>query len=67
MVQGVRFCGAVNYDVPTEKISVCKWKGAARYFHVMAGDFTAENAAWAYPQPTKEFDRSTTMWLSMRI
>ena len=42
--------------IPTERISICEWKGAARYFHVMAGDFTAENAAWAYPQPTKEFE-----------
>jgi len=42
--------------IPTDRISVCEWKGAARYFHVMSGDFTTENAAWAYPQPTKEFE-----------
>jgi len=42
--------------VPTERISICEWKGAARYFHVMAGDFTAENAAWTYSQPTKAFE-----------
>jgi len=42
--------------LPTDRISICEWKGGARYFHVMANGFTAENAAWAYPKPTKEFE-----------
>lgn len=42
--------------IPTERMSVCEWKGAARYFHLKVGDFTAENAAWAYPHPTKAFE-----------
>ncbi len=41
--------------VPTDRISICEWKGAARYFHVYVNDFTAENAAWGYPQATAEF------------
>lgn len=41
--------------IPTDRISICEWKGAARYSHVMAGDFSVENAAWSYPEPTLEF------------
>jgi uncharacterized protein (DUF427 family) len=42
--------------LPTDRTTFCEWKGVARYFHVMFGDFTAENAAWAYHRPTAGFD-----------
>jgi uncharacterized protein (DUF427 family) len=35
--------------------SVCEWKGAARYFDVIAGAREALRAAWAYPHPTGAF------------
>lgn len=42
--------------IPTSRTSFCEWKGVARYFHVMVGDFTAENAAWSYDRPTPRFE-----------
>jgi len=35
--------------------SFCEWKGAARYFDVIAGGKTAHKAAWSYPAPTARF------------
>ncbi|SDL50925.1 DUF427 domain-containing protein [Aliiruegeria lutimaris] len=35
--------------------SVCEWKGAARYFDVIAGRQTAPRAAWCYTRPTRRF------------
>lgn len=33
----------------------CEWKGAARYFDVIAGDGVAASAAWTYPNPDATF------------
>ncbi len=35
--------------------SFCEWKGAARYFDVIAGEVTAARAAWRYDAPTARF------------
>jgi uncharacterized protein (DUF427 family) len=35
--------------------SYCEWKGAATYWTVTAGEQTAENAAWSYEQPSRNF------------
>ncbi|TGD43960.1 DUF427 domain-containing protein [Pseudotabrizicola sediminis] len=40
---------------PAQGSSYCEWKGAARYFDVLAGSATAQRAAWAYDQPTARF------------
>ncbi|WP_019955699.1 DUF427 domain-containing protein [Yoonia vestfoldensis] len=40
---------------PAAGSSFCEWKGAARYFDVVAGDTTALRAAWAYATPTARF------------
>lgn len=36
---------------PSDKASVCPYKGAATYWHVRAGDRLLENAAWSYDIP----------------
>lgn len=41
--------------VPTERRSVCEWKGAARYWTVRVGEREAVDAAWSYPEPTPDF------------
>ncbi len=41
--------------IPSQKGSVCEWKGAAEYFSVQAGGVIARNAAWGYPDPTPAF------------
>ena len=35
--------------------STCEWKGAAQSFHVRAGDRTAVDAVWSYPEPFAEY------------
>lgn len=35
--------------------SLCEWKGLAQYYDVVVGSRVAEQAAWAYPQPTPAF------------
>jgi len=39
---------------PSDHSTHCPWKGDARYWTVAAGDRTAENAAWAYPDPVED-------------
>lgn len=39
----------------TGRTSMCEWKGRARYYTVEAGGKRAEQAAWAYPDPTDRF------------
>lgn len=56
---------APTYYLPPEDIratlrpvggtSFCEWKGAARYFDVIAGAATAPRAAWSYDRPTAGF------------
>ncbi|MGF1461937.1 MAG: DUF427 domain-containing protein [Maricaulaceae bacterium] len=43
----------VDPDVlrPTDRWTVCEWKGLARYWDVVVGKRTAAEAAWAYPDP----------------
>jgi uncharacterized protein (DUF427 family) len=46
---------AAGVLVPAGGGSLCEWKGAARYFDVVAGGRRAARAAWAYPAPTPAF------------
>ena len=56
---------APTYYLPPEDISAtlrsasgstfCEWKGAARYFDVIAAATTAPRAAWVYDHPTTRF------------
>ena len=41
--------------VPTDRTSICEWKGVARYFHVVVNEFSADRAAWGYEQTTQAF------------
>jgi uncharacterized protein (DUF427 family) len=40
---------------PTDRSTFCEWKGAARYFTLVAGDERAIDAAWYYPDPSPAF------------
>ncbi|MEM7410771.1 MAG: DUF427 domain-containing protein [Myxococcota bacterium] len=42
--------------VPAGGSSLCEWKGAARYFHIDAGNARAERAAWGYDEPLAPFE-----------
>jgi len=43
------------YLAPVPGSSFCEWKGLARYFDVVVGDWRCPQGAWAYPQPTPPF------------
>jgi uncharacterized protein (DUF427 family) len=43
------------YLQATTRGSFCEWKGNAFYYHIIVGDKRVENAAWAYPSPTQQF------------
>ena len=36
---------------PSDRSSVCPWKGTAAYFDLAAGGERSANAAWTYPEP----------------
>ena len=40
-----------EFFTPTERTSVCPWKGTATYFTLEVNGETNENAAWTYPTP----------------
>ena len=46
----------MDYFKPTSRHTYCEWKGEASYYTVAAGDKTAPNAAWYYPDPTPGYE-----------
>lgn len=44
---------SLNRDVlsPSDKTTVCGWKGTANYYHVNADGQTNKDAAWYYADP----------------
>ena len=40
-----------EFFTPTERTTVCGWKGVANYYSVCVGGETTENAAWTYRDP----------------
>ena len=43
-----------EYLVASEHASFCPWKGTASYHSISVDGETVENAAWFYPEPSKE-------------
>ena len=39
---------------PTDRTTICSWKGTANYYTVEADGKSAENAAWTYRDPKPE-------------
>jgi uncharacterized protein (DUF427 family) len=46
----------MQYLQATTRGSFCEWKGNALYYNIIADNRRIENAAWAYPTPTKNFE-----------
>ncbi|MEO1652437.1 MAG: DUF427 domain-containing protein [Bacteroidota bacterium] len=40
----------------TQEVSFCEFKGKANYYDVTVGDKTANDIAWVYLKPTKNFE-----------
>ncbi len=45
----------VDLDVlaPSERRTLCEWKGVAEYADIVVGDERVVDAAWTYPTPTR--------------
>jgi uncharacterized protein (DUF427 family) len=41
----------MEYLAPTQRTTLCEWKGRAAYCTVTVGDQQALDAAWYYPEP----------------
>ncbi len=46
----------IKYLIPTGRMTVCEWKGAATYYAVSVHDKRSENAAWCYPDPAPGYE-----------
>ena len=44
-----------NVLVPGGGLSMCEWKGRARYFDLRVGAHTSQQAAWDYPSVSAEY------------
>ncbi len=42
--------------VPTERRTVCEWKGSASYLDHVGPDRRIEAVAWAYPDPSPGYE-----------
>ncbi len=42
---------AMEYVKPSQRKSLCEWKGIARYWSVRVGKRFAKDSAWSYPDP----------------
>ena len=42
--------------VPTDRRTICEWKGVARYFDLRVADHVSPAAAWSYPDPKAGYE-----------
>ncbi len=42
-----------EYLVPSDRTTVCHWKGTASYYDVVVDGATNPAAAWYYPEPSE--------------
>ena len=63
---------AVQDDVlrPSEKTTVCPWKGTASYYSLEVDGQTNPDAAWYYPEPkdaAKEITGRVAFWRGVTV
>jgi uncharacterized protein (DUF427 family) len=59
-----------EYIQPSEKRSICPWKGEASYHHVVVNGNVNENAAWYYSEPKKAAEHiknRVAFWQGVRV
>ena len=55
---------------PSERHTVCPWKGLASYYHVRVGDEINRDAAWYYPTPKPEAEHirgRVAFWRGVKV
>ena len=59
-----------EYFKPSDKTTVCSWKGVASYYHVEVNGKSNPNAAWYYPEPkeaAQEIKDHVAFWKGVRV
>ena len=59
-----------EYLVPSDKNSVCPWKGLASYHSIEVGGKLNKDAAWYYPEPkdaAKQIKDHIAFWKGVRV
>ncbi len=55
---------------PSQRTSLCPWKGTASYYDVVVGDERAPGAAWYYPETRHTADHirgRVAFWKGVRV
>lgn len=61
---------AQQYLAPSDKHTVCSWKGTASYYHLQVDGKTNEDAAWFYPTPkeaAKQIVGHVAFWRGVEV
>ncbi len=59
-----------GYFKPSDKTTVCPWKGVARYHHIEVNGKSNTDAAWYYPEPkeaAQEIKDHVAFWKGVRV
>ncbi len=55
---------------PSEKTTVCPWKGTAHYYTIVVNGKENKDAAWYYPEPAeaaKQIKDRVAFWRGVRV
>lgn len=59
-----------DYFKPSDKTTVCAWKGVAHYYHLEVNGKTNSDAAWYYPEPkaaAHQIKDHVAFWKGVRV
>ncbi len=59
-----------EYLEPSDKQTVCPWKGTASYYNVVVDDKVNPDAAWYYPEPkddAKSIKDYIAFWRGVKV
>lgn len=59
-----------EYLQPTDKISICHWKGPASYYDVIVDGEVNHDAAWSYQSPkegARQIEGHIAFWHGVRV
>ena len=60
----------MQYFAPSEKTTICPWKGTASYYNIVVNGEENQDAAWYYPEPrpkATEIKDHVAFWQGVEI
>jgi len=74
VVEGNQYFPAIavkkEYLAPSDKTSVCPWKGTANYYDVVVGNKRNPGAAWYYKNPfdaARQIQGRVAFWKGVKV